>query len=147
MSSSIQNFLSKLEIAWGLVWAACLLLFYLYLGFNSYYSLSIDFVNIVLVQYVLQILFFIASLISLAIFSYRHLSKLSYENIQSDLLAEGGRVVFPVLNIAFYILEVFNLPIIKNNFSFLWLILPWLLWLPIIIDLSSQVKRELSWIK
>ena len=147
MSSSIQNFLSKLEIAWGLVWAACLILFYLYLGFNSYYSLSLDFINIVLIQYVLQILFFIASLISLTIFAHRHLSKLSYENVQSDLLAEGGRVVFPVLNITFYILEVFNLPLIKNNFNFLWLILPWLLWLPMIIDLSTQVKREFSWIK
>ena len=147
MSSSIQNFLSKLEIAWGLVWAVCLIVFYLYLGFNSYFSLNLDFINIMLVQYVLQILFFIASVISLTIFSVRHLIKQNYDNVQNDLLAEGGRIVVPVLNIVFYILEAFNLPIIKNNFNFLWLILPWLLWLPIIIDLSTQVKREFSWIK
>jgi hypothetical protein len=147
MNSSIRNFLPKIEIAWGLVWAICLILFYLYLGFNSFSNLNLDFVNIILTQYILQIIFIVASLLSLGVFFIKYIDKQSQAESQNDLLSEGGRIVFPVLNITFYVLELFDLPFIKNNLSFLWLILPWLLWLPIVIDLSTQVKREFSWIK
>ena len=147
MNSSTQNFLSKIEIAWSLVWTFFLICFYLYLGLGALLVINFEIINIILIQYVLQIIFVIAALVSLVIFFSKHLSKQPNIESSNDLLAEGGRLVFPILNLVFYILEFFELPIIKTNFSFLWLILPWLLWLPIIIDLSTQVKQEFSWIK
>ena len=147
MNSSTQNFLSKIEIAWSLVWTFFLICFYFYLGFGSLFEINFEFINTILIQYILQIIFIIASLISLVIFFSKHLVKNPHLESSNDLLAEGGRIVFPILNLVFYIPEFFELTIIKTNFGFLWLTLPWLLWLPIIIDLSTQVKQEFSWIK
>jgi hypothetical protein len=144
MNSEFQNLFFKIEIAWSFVWTFLLVSFYVCLYLNSFSGVVL-FLDLGFIQIVLQILIFMASILSLVVFCLKRFGTPVLEITQNDLLAEGGRIVFPVLNIAYYGLNTIDF--FKINFNFLWLILPWLLWLPIIIDLSTQVKREFSWIK
>lgn len=88
---------------------------------------------------------FLAAILTITVFVLKLSTNVKYTTTHNDLLAEGARIVFALLNIMFYALN--SIEFVQYNFSFLWLILPWLLWLPIILDLSTEVKKEFSWIK
>ena len=141
MKSLVLKFIQDLEIAWASTWSLLLVVYY----FES--ILNIEFINLILFEYILQIVFILASILSLLIFVFKKISPLKRDLTENDFIAEAGRVIFPTLNLIYYFLDLFENSFLKSNFSYMWLILPWLLWLPIILELSSNVKQEFSWIK
>jgi len=141
MKGLVLKFIQDLEIAWASTWALLLLVYYFGL------ILNIHTINLILFEYALQIVFIIASVLSLLVFIFKKISPLNRDLNENDFIAEAGRIIFPVLNLVYYFLDLFENTFLKSNFSYMWLILPWLLWLPIIFELSSNVKQEFSWIK
>jgi len=145
MNVNISKFVSDIEIAWSLTWTFLLITYYfiLYSEYNHQDIVLPIWLNIVLWKFILQIIFILSSFLSISI-AWINRNKIVSGNV---FLSEGSRVVFSLLNISFYIFILFDLNQIKIYFEYLWLILPWLLWIPIVIDLSNSFKQELSWIK
>jgi hypothetical protein len=146
MNVNISKFVSNIEIAWSLTWTFLLITYYIIL-FSEYNYQNIIlpiWLNIVLWKFILQIIFILSSFLSISIVWINRNKIISGANV---FLSEGSRIVFSLLNISFYIFILFDLNQIKIYFEYLWLILPWLLWIPIVIDLSNSFKQELSWIK
>jgi hypothetical protein len=141
MKVLVLKFVQDLEIAWGFTWALFLLIYYFGLILNLHSS------NFRASEYILQIIFIIASVLSLLVFILKKTTPSNKILTENDFIAEAGRVVFPILNLVYYLLDLFENTFLKLNFSYMWLILPWLLWLPIIFEISSTVKQEFSWIK
>lgn len=141
MKGLVLKFIQNLEIAWASTWAILLLVYYFRL------ALSIDSTSLIIFEYTLQIIFILASVLALLVFILNKISPLKRNLYENDFIAEAGRIIFPILNLIYYFLDLLDNTFIKANFSYLWLILPWLLWLPIIFELSSNVKQEFSWIK
>jgi hypothetical protein len=141
MKSFVLKFIQDLEIAWASTWALLLVMYYFGL------ILKTQLIDLILFEYILQIVFIIASLLSLVVFVFKKISPLERDLNENDFIAEGGRLIFPVLNLIYYFLDFFDNSFLNLNFSYMWSILPWLLWLPIIFELSSNVKQEFSWIK